>query len=98
MSLPPFDVRAMQEADAGTPLEVLRPILFNTYKHHAGALRARIAAAAQAGPDALADWAARVAVLGTKLMDLYTGPLSPRDLSAPILDCLRTAGHLELDA
>jgi hypothetical protein len=98
MNPPPFDVRAMQEADAGTPLEVLRPVLFNTYKHHAGALRARIAAAAQAGPSALAQWAARVAVLGTKLMDLYTGPLSPHDLSAHILEILRAANHLERDA
>jgi hypothetical protein len=98
MSLPLFDVRAMQEADTGTPLEVLRPALFNTYKHHAGALRARVAAAVQAGPGALPEWAGRVAVLGTKLMDLYTGPLSPRDLSGHILDTLRTAGHLDLDA
>jgi hypothetical protein len=97
MSLPPSSIRALQEADAGTPLEVLRPILFNTYKHHAGALRARIAAAAQTGPGALPEWAARVAVLGTKLMDLYTGPLSPRDLSAHVLEILRVANHLDHD-
>jgi len=32
----PVNARALQEADAGTSLEVLPPVLFNTYKHHAG--------------------------------------------------------------
>jgi hypothetical protein len=96
--MPPFNARAMQEADIGTPLEVPSPILFNTYKHHAGALRARIASVAAAGPGALAELAGRIAVLGTKLMDLYTGVLSPRELSTHVLDELHSAGRLELDA
>jgi hypothetical protein len=98
MSLPPFNALAMQEADAGTPLEVPRPILFNTYKHHAGALRVRIASVAAAGPGALAELAGRIAVFGTQLMDMYTGPLSPHEICAHVLDGLRAAGRLELDA
>jgi hypothetical protein len=94
----PFNARALQEADAGTPLEVLPPVLFNTFKHHAGALRARIAAVAEAGPAALAEMGTRIAVLGTKLMDLYTGPLTPRDISCHIREQLREASRLELDA
>jgi hypothetical protein len=93
-----IDARALQDADRDTPLEVLPPVLFNTFKHHAGALRARIAALAAAGPDALAEMGARLAVLGTKLMDLYTGRLSPRDISTRIIEHLREAGRLELPA
>src|SRR5438128_350965 len=93
-----FNARTLQEADAGTPLEVLPPVLFNTFKHHAGALRARIAAVAEAGPAALADLGAGMAVLGTKLMDLYTGPLTPRDISTRILEQLHGGGRLDLDA
>jgi hypothetical protein len=37
-----MNARSLQQADEGTPLEVLPPVLFNTFKHHAGALRARI--------------------------------------------------------
>jgi hypothetical protein len=92
----PFNARALQETDAGTSLEVLSPVLFNTFKHHAGALRSRIDAMAAAGPAALGEFAGRVAVLGTKLMDLYTGSLLPRELSARILGGLRGAGRLEL--
>jgi hypothetical protein len=92
-----FNARALQEADIGTPLEVLPPVLFNTFKHHAGALRARIAAVAEAGPAALAELGTRLAVLGTKLMDVYTGPLTPRDISQRIREILHGAGRLELD-
>jgi hypothetical protein len=92
------NARQMQDADRGTPLEVLPPVLFNTFKHHAGALRARIAALAEQGPAALAAMGERLAVLGTKLMDLYTGRLTPRDISARVIEQLWEAGRLELSA
>ncbi len=98
MSVQPFNALAMQKADAGTTLEVSRPILFNTFKHHAGALRVRIASVAAAGPGALGDLAARIAVLGSKLMDLYTGALSPHAISTLVMDILRSAGRLEKEA
>jgi hypothetical protein len=92
------NARALQDADQGTPMEVLPPVLFNTFKHHAGALRARIAALAAAGPGALVEMSSRLAVLGTKLMDLYTGRLTPRDISARVIEQLREARRLELPA
>jgi hypothetical protein len=93
-----LNVLALQEGDAGTPLEVLPPVLFNTWKHHAGALRNRLDAVAVAGPGALVELGARAAVLGATLMDLYTGPLTPREISARIIDGLREAGRLDLPA
>ncbi len=93
-----IDARVLQDADRGTPLEVLPPVLFNTFKHHAGALRARIAAAAAQGPAGLVEAGQYLVVLGTRLMDLYTGPLTPRDLSARILAQLEETGHLERPA
>jgi hypothetical protein len=98
MSEQPFTALAMQEADAGTPLEVPRPILFNTYKHHAGALRVRIASLAAAGPGALTVLAARIAVLGSKLMDLYTGSLSPHAICMHVIHDLHGAGRLDREA
>jgi hypothetical protein len=92
------NARDLQDADRGTPLEVLPPVLFNTFKHHAGALRARIAALAEQGPAALAAMGERLAVLGTKLMDLYTGRLTPRDISARVIEQVWEAGRLELPA
>jgi hypothetical protein len=93
-----INARALQETDQGTPLEVLPPVLFNTFKHHAAALRQRIRDVAAAGPGALAEMGTRLAVLGTRLMDLYTGPLSPRDISGGIVEILSAAGRLDLPA
>jgi hypothetical protein len=93
-----MNARTLQEADAGTPLEVVPPVLFNTFKHHAGALRLRIATVARGGPEALAEIGAHMAVLGTKLMDLYTGQLWPADISTRVLEQLRAADRLDLPA
>jgi hypothetical protein len=81
-----------EPADAVPP-----PVLFNPWKHHAGALRRRIAATARAGPPALAALAPQLLVIGTELMDLYAGVLSPADIGAGILAQLRTEGRLALD-
>src|SRR5262245_61868355 len=91
------NARTLQESDQGTPLEVHRPVLFNTFKHHAGALRARIAAIAGAGPAALAELGTRLAVLGTGLMDLYTGALSPAEVSRRVIEHLRAENRLAFD-
>jgi hypothetical protein len=74
------------------------PILFNPWKHHAGAIRRRIAEVARAGPVALAGLAPQLLVVGTELMDLYTGPLSPADIAAALLRRLREEGRLEVGA
>jgi hypothetical protein len=90
-----MNARTLQQFDAGTPLEVPPPVLFNTYKHHAAALRARIQAVALAGPAALAELGSHLAVLGTKLMDVYTGRLWPGEIGRLILDRLNDEGRLE---
>lgn len=92
------NARALQQDDAGTEREVLPPVLFNTFKHHAGALRHRIDQVVAGGPGALALMATRLAVMGTRLMDLYTGRLSPRALSEAVLASLKAEGRLELPA
>jgi hypothetical protein len=80
-------------ADAVPP-----PVLFNPWKHHAGALRRRIGEAARTGPAALAALAPQLLVIGTELMDLYTGVLSPADIGTAIITQLRAEGRLDPDA
>lgn len=72
-----------------SPLEVPPPVLFNPWKHHAGALRQRIADVGHGGPAALAALPAEVLVIGTELMDLYTGALTPARIGADVLAQLR---------
>jgi hypothetical protein len=81
-----------------TAFDVPRPVLFNPWKHHAGAIRRRIAEAAGAGPAALVGLAPQLLVMGTELMDLYTGPLSAADIAAAVLAQLRDEGRLEAGA
>jgi len=76
--------------------EVPPPILFNAYKHHAGALRRYIAEASRKGEPGLAEMASRLVVIGTELMDLYTGDLTLSEIAARVLDLLKRAGRLEL--
>ncbi|MCU0706178.1 MAG: hypothetical protein MUF18_19615 [Fimbriiglobus sp.] len=71
------------------------PVLFNTWKHHAGWVRERIATAASEREIDLKQLAKAVVVAGTKLMDLYTGQLPPWELAERILAQLRDHGHLE---
>jgi hypothetical protein len=88
---------ALVQAGEGGPLDVLPPVLFNTLKHHAGALRARVASVVAGGPPALDAIGTQLAAVGTRLMDLYTGALSPRDLSAWVLEELTRIDRLDLD-
>jgi hypothetical protein len=68
------------------------PVLFNPHKHHAGFLRDRVRRAA-AGPAALRALADELAAVGTRLMDLYHGELSPREIAATVTAGLAGAGH-----
>src|SRR5436305_5348976 len=79
----------------GAAWEVPSPVLFNTWKHHAGALRARIREVAADGA-ALRELAARMVVIGTELMDLYIGRLTPPEIAARVLADLKAAGRLAL--
>jgi hypothetical protein len=74
--------------------EIPRPVLFNPWKHHAGALRQRIADVGRGGAPALAALPAKLLVIGTELMDLYTGNLSPARIGSGVLTQLEAGGHL----
>ncbi len=78
--------------------EVPPPVLLNTWKHHAGALRRRVEEAAARGPAGLEELAGRLVVVGTELMDVYTGRLSPEAIGAMVLAALRVDRRLERDA
>jgi hypothetical protein len=71
-------------------------VLLNTWKHHAAALRLRIHAVVQAGTPALDELAKRIVVIGTELMDLYTGVFTPAEIGAKLIAQLRAAGRLPL--
>ncbi|MBV9125475.1 MAG: hypothetical protein JO112_19175 [Planctomycetes bacterium] len=69
------------------------PVLLNTWKHHAGALRRRIAWIAQAGDSALQELPRQLLVIGTALMDLYVGFLTPAEIGHKILTSLQEDQH-----
>jgi hypothetical protein len=75
--------------------DVPPPVLFNPWKHHAGALRCRIAETARAGPDGLTTLAPQLLVIGTELMDLYTGELSPGEIGAGVVAQLCADGRID---
>jgi hypothetical protein len=70
-------------------------VLFNTWKHHADALRHRIAETILQGESALVGLAGELIVIGSKLMDLYTGPFSPAEIGQQILDQLEREERLD---
>lgn len=67
------------------------PVLLNPHKHHAAFLGERIKRAVAAGPAGLAPLAGELVVIGTKLMDLYHGPFSPREIGEKVLADLKRA-------
>jgi hypothetical protein len=80
--------------DVAPPIwEAPPPILFNAHKHHAAFLGERIRQAIAAGPVGLPPLAAELCVVGTRLMDLYHGPFSPREIGAKVLARLECSGR-----
>jgi hypothetical protein len=73
-------------------------VLLNTWKHHAAALRQRVREAVQAGAPALKELAGQLIVIGTELMDLYTGPLTPAEIGSKVIAQLQAEGRLALPA
>jgi hypothetical protein len=82
--------------DDGFLAEVSSPILFNTWKHHAATLRRRIERLV--GPDALEQLSQQLVVMGTELMDLYTGSLTPGEIAEKVLAHLKAEQRLGLEA
>jgi hypothetical protein len=85
-------------AEAASSWEVPAPVLMNTWKHHAGALRQRIRAAVANGPAGLDELAGQMVVIGSELMDLYTGLLTPAEIAARVLALLEAEGRLPVEA
>jgi hypothetical protein len=77
-----------------SPWDVPPPVLFNAWKHHAGALRYRIASCTTGGEESLAELAGSLVVIGTQLMDLYTGVLVPAEIGRQVLVNLEVASRL----
>ena len=76
--------------------EIRFPVLFNTWKHHAAALRRRIAACGDAAD--LTALAKRLVVTGSELMDLYTGELGPGTIADKVITSLQEGGRLALES
>ncbi len=77
-----------------TPWDVPSPVLFNAWKHHAAAIRFRIAECARGGAAALDSLGQTLVVIGTQLMDLYTGELLPDEIARQVLAGLERDGRL----
>jgi hypothetical protein len=73
------------------------PVLLNTWKLHAGWIRWRIGEAVAVGAAAVDALPRELAVVGTRLMDLYTGPLTPEVIGEHVVGRLRAAGRLEFE-
>jgi hypothetical protein len=81
-----------------SPWEAPAAVLFNPWKHHAGALLHRIGKIIRQGEPALAGLATELIVIGSKLMDLYTGRFSPAEIGRLILDQLGQQGRRDPEA
>lgn len=77
--------------------EPTHPVLLNTWKHHAGWIRWRIGRAVSAGAAGVAELPREMAVVGTRLMDLYTGPLTPAEIGGHAVEQLRAADRLAFE-
>jgi hypothetical protein len=79
-----------------SPWEAVHPVLLNTWKHHAAALRRRIHETSQTGD--LSGLAGELVVIGNELMDLYLGALTPAEIGHQVVGQLSANKTLDLDA
>ena len=73
-------------------------MLFNTWKHHAATLRREINKTVQTGAPALDELASQFVVIGSELMDLYLGRLTPAEIGEKVLAALQSEKRLALPA
>jgi hypothetical protein len=88
----------LHPADNPSLWEAPFPVLLNTWKHHAAALRREVRKTVEADASALDELANRLVVIGTELMDLYTGHLSPAEIGGKVLAQLQAANRVSLPA
>jgi hypothetical protein len=78
-------------------IEAPVPVLFNSWKHHAGFLKNRIQETISLGKDSLPDLAKSLIVIGAELMDLYYGPLTPQEIGIAVIDQLKSEVRFEIE-
>jgi hypothetical protein len=78
--------------------EVPEPVLFNAWKHHAGALQRSIREFAAAGEAGLRALATQLVAQGHELMDLYFGTLTPVEIATESLRQLAAENVLAPEA
>jgi hypothetical protein len=78
--------------------EIPAPVLFNTWKHHAGVLRQRVAKITRAGAAVLRELPQQLLVIGTDLMDLYTGVLTPAEIAGKVISALEADRRLQSES
>jgi hypothetical protein len=91
-----INVTPMLPAGIASPWEAAPPVLLNTWKHHAAALRRRVNATTQAAE--LSALAGELVVIGNELMDLYLGTLTPAGIGQQIVGRLTADRNLALEA
>lgn len=74
------------------------PVLLNTWKHHARWIRWRIERAAAGGSAGVEALVPEMAVVGARLMDLYTGSLTPAEIGEQVAAQLRDAGRFDFES
>lgn len=75
--------------------EAARPVLLNTWKHHAATLRRRIQETTQTGD--LSGLAGELVIIGNELMDLYLAALAPAEIGQQVVGQLSANKTLDLD-
>jgi hypothetical protein len=84
---------SVRPAAPNQPLaDAAHPVLLNSWKHHAGSLRRRLALVQDVAT--LERLPEMLVVMGTELMDLYTGALSPKEIGIGVVSALSHAGRL----
>jgi hypothetical protein len=83
---------------AESSYEVPPPILFNTWKHHAAAIRHRIGSLVEGEASSLNVLSRELLVIGSELMDLYMGALLPAEIARGIIAILERQSRLEISS
>jgi hypothetical protein len=65
--------------------EIDEPVLFNCWKHHAGFIKSKISCFRNNSEPDLKRLRNELSLIGTSLMDLYTGKLTPKEISDSII-------------
>ena len=77
--------------------DIPHPALLNAWKHHAGWIRERIATAVSAGRTSVEALPAEMVVVGSRLMDLYTGAFTLAEIAEFVFADLKAHDRFAYD-